>query len=85
MEKVCRLTDNTNSAKNSFSSANVAIEWVNKVKDAITKAVTANTQQKDNEHTLALTEIRTANEHELQKVLQVLANLSKRVDRLAII
>ena len=48
MDKVGRLTGNTNLVKNGFSSANAAIEWGNKVKDVITTAVTAAIQQKDN-------------------------------------
>ena len=67
MDKVGRLTGNTNLVKNGFSRANDAIYWVNKVKDVITKAVAATIQQKDNEHVLALTEMRTANEQELKK------------------
>ena len=58
------------SGKNGFSSTNVAIEWGNEVKDVITKFVTAAIQQKYNKHALALTEMRTANEHKLQKILQ---------------
>ena len=84
MDKVCPLTGNIKSGKNGFSSTNVAIEWGNEVKDVITKSVTAAIQQKYNKHALALTEMRTANENELQKILQALATLSKRVDRLAI-
>ena len=41
MDKVCRLTGNTNLVNNGFSSANAAIEWGNKVKDVITTSVTA--------------------------------------------
>ena len=54
------------------------------MKELITTAVTATIQLKDNENALALTEMRTANECELQKILQALATLSKRVDVLAI-
>ena len=84
MEKVCRLTGNTRLIKNGFSSVNAAIEWGKEVEDVITTAVTAAIRQKDNEHGLALLEMRTANKRELQKVLQKLATLSKRVDGLAI-
>ena len=69
--------------RNGFSSANAVIEWGNEVKDVITTAVTAAIQQKNNKHALALTEMRTANERELQKILQALAPLSKRVNGLA--
>ena len=41
MDKVCRLTGNTKSGKNGFSSANAAIEWGNNAKDVITIYVTA--------------------------------------------
>ena len=67
MYKVCRLTGNKNLAKNGFSSANAAIEWGNKAKDVITTAVTTATQQKENEHALALTEMRNAKERDLKK------------------
>ena len=60
MDKVCRITGNTKLGNNGFSSANAAIDWGNKVKDIITKVVTALIQQKDNEHALALTEMGTA-------------------------
>ena len=84
MDKVCRLTGNTNSAKNGFSNMNVTIECENEVKDEITTAVTAAIEKKDNEHALTFMEMRGANEHKLQNILQALANLSKRVDGLAI-
>ena len=54
------------------------------MKDIITTAVNAAIQQKDNENALDLTEIRTANERKLQKILQALATLRKIVDGLAI-
>ena len=41
MEKVCRLTGNTKSSKNGFSSANAVIEWGKEVKDVIKISVTA--------------------------------------------
>ena len=83
MDKVCQITGNTKSGNNGFSSANAAIEWGNEVKYIITTAVTSAIQQKDNENELMLTEMRTANEQELQKILQALATLRKRVDGLA--
>ena len=61
IDKVFRLTGNTNSVRNGFSNANASIEWVNEVKDVITTSVTAVIQKKDNEHALALTEMHTAN------------------------
>ena len=54
------------------------------MKDVITVDVTATTQQKDNKHALTLTELRTANEREMQKTPQELTTLSKRVDRISI-
>ena len=48
------------------------------------KAVTSTIQQKDNEHALALTEMRTVNKREIQKILQAIDTLSKRVDVIAI-
>ena len=72
------------SGKNGFSSTNVAIEWGNDVKDVITKSVTAAIPKKYNKHALALTEVCTANEHDLQKILQAFATLSKRFNGLAI-
>ena len=54
------------------------------MKGVITSGVTAAIEKKDNEDALALTEMSTANKRELQKVLQKLATLSKRVDGLAI-
>ena len=60
------------------------IDWCNKVKDIITIYVTASIQQKDNEHALALTEIYSVNERNLQKISQAIATLRKRVDGLAI-
>ena len=57
MDKVCRLTGNTKLGKNRFSSAKATIEWGKEVKKIITKAVTATTQQKDNEYAHALTEM----------------------------
>ena len=61
MDKVCRLTGNTKLGKNGFSSADAVIEWGNKVKDVITKAITSDIQQNNNEHALALVEMRTVN------------------------
>ena len=84
MDKVYRLTGNTKSGKNGFSSANVAIKWGKEVKEIITKAVTAAIQQKDNKHSLALTEMRTTNKRELQKISPALVTLSKRVNGTAI-
>ena len=84
MDKVCRITGNTNSGKNEFSSANARIEQGNEVKGIITKAVTTTIQHKDNKHALALMEKRTANKCDLQNILQAIANLSKRVYGLAI-
>ena len=55
------------------------------MKDLITTDFTAAIKQKkDNEHALTLTEMRTANKYELQKISQALPTLSKRVDVLAI-
>ena len=54
------------------------------MKVVIKKYITAAIQQKDNEHALALTEMRTAKKRELQKTSQALVTLSKRVDGLAI-
>ena len=54
------------------------------MKDIITKAVTATIQQKDKEHPLALTEMRTASKCKLQKISQAIDTLSKRVDGLVI-
>ena len=54
---MCRLTGNTKLGKNRFSSAKATIEWGKEVKKIITKAVTATTQQKDNEYAHALTEM----------------------------
>ena len=85
MDKVCWVTGNTKSVMNGFSSANAVIEWGNEVKDVITTAVTAAIQQKDNNHALSLTEMRTANESKMQKISQAIATLSKRVDGLSII
>ena len=67
MDKVYWLTDNTKLIKNGFSSANAAIELENEEKDVITTAVTATILKKDNEHALALREMCTTNEHDLQK------------------
>ena len=64
MYKVCRITGNTKSVKNGFISANAKIEWGNEVKDVITTVFTAAMQQ-NNEHALALTEMRTVNKCEL--------------------
>ena len=50
----------------------------------MTKAVTSSIKQKDNKHALALTEMRTSNERDLQKIPQALATLSKRVDGISI-
>ena len=82
---MCRLIGQKKSAKNGFSNANAATEWGNDVKDVITTAVTAAIQQKDNNHALSLTEMRTANESKMQKISQAIATLSKRVDGLSII
>ena len=84
MDKMCQLTGNKKLFNNGLSSANTAIEWGNEVKDIITTDVTAAIPKKYNNHVLALTEMRTANESELQKILQALTTLSKRVGRLAI-
>ena len=54
------------------------------MKDIIATAVTSTIQQKDKQHALVLTEMRIANERELQKISQALATVRKRVDRLAI-
>ena len=85
MDKVCWVTGNTKSVMNGFSSANAVIEWGNEVKDVITTSVTAAIQQKDNKYALTLTEMRTTNERELQKISQALATLNKRVEVLATI
>ena len=76
---MCRLTGNTKSVKNNFSSANTAIEWGNDVKEVITTAVTAVIQQKDNKHTLVITEMRTTNERELQKIPHALSPSARKL------
>ena len=62
---MCWITGNTKLGKNGFSNANATMEWGNDLKDVITKYVTATIEHKDNDHALALTEMRTTNEYEL--------------------
>ena len=62
---MCWITGNTKLGKNGFSNANATMEWGNDVKDVITKDVTATIEHKDNDHALALTEMRTTKEYEL--------------------